>query len=327
MDKRERIEAAIQGEEVDRVPIALWRHWPGDDQRPADLATAHLRWQDEYDWDFLKVTPANTYTLREWGINDTWKGDIEGRRTHLERVVDSPDDWTSLKVLNPSDGTLGDQLETLRLIQQELGEDVPFVQTIYSPLSQARELAGDPTLIRHMRQNAGQIHHALQTITDTTVRFIQEAKKLGIAGILYEIHHANYNTMAESEYEVFGRPYDLQLLRTVDDDEIWLNGVQINGSPVMANYIGDYPVAFIAYEDRQALPGIGEMAKRAKGAALGGIDRWTLHEDDPSQAITQLKDAKKQTGGLSWIAGTGVNIPITMPASNLRRLRAAVDNL
>ena len=42
LTKRERLEKAIHGEEVDRVPVALWRHWPGDDQRPADLAEARL---------------------------------------------------------------------------------------------------------------------------------------------------------------------------------------------------------------------------------------------------------------------------------------------
>ncbi len=35
MNKRERLEAAIAGQSVDRVPVALWRHFPGDDQDPA----------------------------------------------------------------------------------------------------------------------------------------------------------------------------------------------------------------------------------------------------------------------------------------------------
>ncbi len=38
MNKRERLEKTFAGEATDRVPVALWRHWPGDDQRAADLA-------------------------------------------------------------------------------------------------------------------------------------------------------------------------------------------------------------------------------------------------------------------------------------------------
>ena len=60
MRKRERLERAIAGEPVDRVPVALWRHFPGDDQRAADLARSAVDFQREFDWDFVRVMPANT---------------------------------------------------------------------------------------------------------------------------------------------------------------------------------------------------------------------------------------------------------------------------
>ena len=53
MDKRERLQAAIKGEPVDRVPVALWRHFPVDDQRPEDLAAATIEFQTQYDFDFV----------------------------------------------------------------------------------------------------------------------------------------------------------------------------------------------------------------------------------------------------------------------------------
>jgi uroporphyrinogen decarboxylase len=43
MTRRERLEATIAGLPVDRIAMALWRHYPGDDQRPADLAAALLQ--------------------------------------------------------------------------------------------------------------------------------------------------------------------------------------------------------------------------------------------------------------------------------------------
>ena len=42
MTKRERLSATINGQEVDRIAVALWRHFPGDDQRPADLAQSQF---------------------------------------------------------------------------------------------------------------------------------------------------------------------------------------------------------------------------------------------------------------------------------------------
>jgi uroporphyrinogen decarboxylase len=83
MDKRERLQAAISGDKVDRPPAALWRHFPVDDQRPEDLAAATLEWQDLYDWDFVKVTPASSFCLMDWGVDDEWRGDPRGHAITL----------------------------------------------------------------------------------------------------------------------------------------------------------------------------------------------------------------------------------------------------
>src|SRR5438132_889982 len=56
MTSRDRIRAAISGKPVDRVPVAFWRHFPGDDQRAESLAAAHVNFQKKYQWDFLNVT-------------------------------------------------------------------------------------------------------------------------------------------------------------------------------------------------------------------------------------------------------------------------------
>jgi uroporphyrinogen decarboxylase len=56
MTRRERLKAVIRGEATDRVPVALWRHFPGDDHRPEDLAASIVGVQRRYDFDFVKVT-------------------------------------------------------------------------------------------------------------------------------------------------------------------------------------------------------------------------------------------------------------------------------
>ena len=54
MNKKERIKAVLAGEPVDRPPVALWRHWPVDDQDAELLAERALEYQKRYDWDFIK---------------------------------------------------------------------------------------------------------------------------------------------------------------------------------------------------------------------------------------------------------------------------------
>ena len=63
MNKRERLEATIAGQQTDQIPVALWRHFPGDDQAPASLAAATIAFQQRWDFDFVKVTPASSFQI------------------------------------------------------------------------------------------------------------------------------------------------------------------------------------------------------------------------------------------------------------------------
>ena len=325
MNKRERLQAAIQGQPVDRVPVALWRHFPGDDQRADDLAQAHIEFQHTYDWDFVKVSPASSFSIMDWGVEDRWVGNTEGTREYVHRPIETPDDWLGLRVLDPEEGSLSEQLRTLELLYREFTDETPFIQTIFSPLAQLKNLAGQEALTLHMRQNAGQIHHALQTVADTTVRFINAAKKRGIAGIFYAVQHASYRLMSEAEYQVFGRPYDLQVLSAAND--LWLNVLHLHGAHGMFHLVSDYPMHVFNWHDRESRPGLAEGLRRIKGAACAGVDRDVLHLDDPTLALEQARDAFEQTDGRRWILGTGCVILVTTPSGNIHKLRALAEDL
>ncbi len=113
-----------------------------DDQNPQSLAEAHLNYQQNYDFDLMKVTPASSFCLKDWGVEDEWVGDTEGTRRYTKRIIHSPEDWESLTVLEPTSPHLAQQLECLRLIRTSLSPDTPLLQTIFSPLAQAKNLAG-----------------------------------------------------------------------------------------------------------------------------------------------------------------------------------------
>jgi uroporphyrinogen decarboxylase len=153
MSKRRRLEAAITGEPVDRLPVALWRHWPGDDQDAAALAAAHLKWQADYDWDVVKVGPASSYSVVDWGLQDQWEGHIEGTRKTTHLPVSSPADWAALSPLDPNKGMLAEQIKALRLVGEGLRGETPFIATVFSPLSMAKHLAGNEAVLSHLRHS------------------------------------------------------------------------------------------------------------------------------------------------------------------------------
>lgn len=325
MNKRERLEAAVAGGQVDRIPVALWRHWPGDDQRAEDLAAAHIGFQAAYDWDFVKVSPSSSFCLEQWGVEDVWEGENEGTRRYTRWPVTTPDGWTQIAKLDVRQGGLGRQLRCLEILRDAFGERVPYIQTVFNPLAQAKHLAGEGQLELHIRQKPKAVHAALRAITDTTLDFVHEAAQCGIAGIYYAVQHATYQSLSAAEFAEFGRAYDLEILAAVKD--LWLNVLHIHGAEIMFDQVADYPAPVVNWHDRQTAPALGVGLKSIQGAASGGVDRNALHLDTTEPALEQARDAFNQTSGRRWILGTGCVMLVTTPVGNIRKLRELAENM
>lgn len=317
--KRKRLEAVIAGEKPDRVPVALWRHWPGDDQDAAALAAAHLKWQHDYDWDLLKVGPASSYSVEDWGVKTRWRGHIEGTREYIHYPVQHPADWEALRPLSPDQGMLATQIKALRLVSEGLDGSVPFIPTIFSPLSQAKHLAGHETLVKHLRRHPDSVQQGLQAITESTRRFIDAARETGIAGIFYAVQYARYARLSRDEFTTFGRVFDLRLLEPVSD--LWCNMLHVHGAGIMFDRVADYPVQFINWHDRETAVSLQEGLRSIKGAASGGVNHWTLHQEDSAETLAEARDAVEQTNGRRLMLGTGCVIMVTTPTRNIRALR------
>ncbi len=324
MDKYERLHATLSGEPVDRVAVALWRHFPVDDQRPEDLAAATLEFQQLYDFDLVKVTPASSFCLKDWGAEDEWRGNPEGTRDYTRRVVTGPEGWARLKPLDPEAGRLGAQLQALGLIRDGLSGRTPFIQTVFSPLSQARNLVGAENLPVHLRQHPGELKAALGVITDTTLRFVEAAKRRGIDGIFYAAQLATTRIFSEAEYREFGEPCDRQVLQAVGG--LWLNLAHLHGSDVMFDLIAGYGTAVINWHDQETPPTLAQGLQRFKGAVCGGLRQWeTMVRGTPEQVRAEARAAIAQTGGRRLILGTGCVTPTTAPRANLRAVRSVVE--
>jgi uroporphyrinogen decarboxylase len=323
MDKRERLQATIEGRPVDRLAVALWRHFPVDDQRPEDLAAATLEFQALYDFDFVKVTPASSFCIRDWGATDEWRGEPEGTRVYTRRPVSRPDDWLAIKPLDPRAGSLGGQVRALELIRAGLPAGTPFIQTIFSPLAQARNLAGAERLPVHLRQHHAELKAALAVIAETTLRFVEAAKRTGIDGIFYAMQLATNRVFSEAEYREFGEPYDRQILEAAGD--LWLNVLHLHGDEVMFDLAASYPAHVINWHDRETQPTLGAGTKKFGGAVCGGWRQWeTMVRGAPEAVRAEAQSAIAETNGRKLILGTGCVTPTTAPRANLRAAREVV---
>ena len=327
MTKRDRLLATIAGEAVDRPAIAFWRHFPGDDQRAEDLAASQIVFQKRYDLDLMKVSPASSFCVADWGVRDRYVGSLEGTREYLHYPVSTQEDWSRLPVLDPTQGALGQQLRCLGILGDELLQDtdqVPFIQTIFSPLAQAKNLAGPERMLTTMRQDPEAFVSGLETITSTTISFVEAVKRTRAAGIFYAVQHASYAAMSESEYRQFGEPYDRRILEHLQGT--WFNMLHIHGSDIMFDLLADYPVQAINWHDQETSPSLREAMDRTGKVLVGGLSRIeTMMRGTPDEIRAKVADAVEQTGGRRLILGVGCVTMIVTPWSNIRTARQSVE--
>jgi uroporphyrinogen decarboxylase len=328
---RERMQACLKNDPaLDHPPVALWRHFPVDDQNPDTLAAATLDFQRHYDFDLVKVTPASSFAIKDWGAEDAWEGSTEGTRRYTKHVIQRAQDWELLSVLDPlKSPNLSGQINCLRQIRSALGPHVPLLQTIFSPLAQAKNLAGGDVLIAHLRQYPEAVLKGLQTIAATTRRFVEAAMQTGIDGIFYAVQHAQAGLLNQDEYKTFGLPFDQAT--TQPAASLWCNLLHIHGLKIYFDLVTqslcrDNLFPIVNWHDRETYPSLEEAltSEVSPQVCCGGISQRTVVFGDAAQVRAEAMDAMQQTRTRRLLLGTGCVVPIIAPHGNIQALKAVV---
>tara|TARA_B100000315_G_scaffold66017_1_gene59958 strand:- start:9674 stop:10693 length:1020 start_codon:yes stop_codon:yes gene_type:complete len=321
----ERVRAALKGECIDRLPISMWRHFFTRETSADLLAEAMLGFQNRFDWDFMKVNPRASYHVEDWGVKTAYDGDISPRVA--ETPVKTPDDWLRLKVLDVNQGVLKEHLTSLELIAHGLKGELPFIMTMFTPLSIAGWLTGSEELfLQHLREHTAEVNHALEVITETFSNFAKACLERGVSGLFYATTAwATTNRLTEKEYLTFARPYDLRLLNTLPTAEFHV--LHVCREQNLLRAVKDYPVhAFSWNPQGKGNPSLAEGKAMVGGrTVIGGITQdKSLVEATPIQLATGIEGMRVAMGDKGWMLGPGCTFPPETPEANLQAIRDAV---
>jgi uroporphyrinogen decarboxylase len=323
--KKERVQAILVGEKADRLPVAFWRHWPGDDQDAIRLAEATVAFDRRYDWDMAKVTPSASYSVEDWGTRTRLMGVPLGEREYAEFPVKKPKDWLSIEALDGVSGALARQLKTISLVRAALGPDTPLLMTVFSPLAIARRLVGDePTFLGHYRSYPDEVRQALEAITATYERFADAAIRAGADGLFYSTTAAAFSMMGEAEHRLLAMPYDLRILDAASGG--WFNLLHLHSPFPIMSVAKEYPVHAVNWDDRTSVPPLPDGRLIAGKAVAGGINQWgTLQRGTPEDVRAEAFQAMESCGGKGMMLSGGCTYPVTVPEGNLIAARRVVE--
>lgn len=326
MTKKERVIAAINKEEVDRIPFSIWYHLPKVDQDPVQLAEVQIKQAHLYDLDFIKMMPFGNYSAHDFGLSCTFFCTETEPVFERKFAINDPKEWTELKALPGCFGSHGKQLQLAREFKKQLnGEEIPYVQTIFSHLTTAKKLAGT-RVFDDMRSHPEYLHQALRAITDTTIDFIKLNIEAGVAGFFLATQCATTDYMTEAEYEEFGKKYDIEVINAYKD-KTYFNIVHLHGDNTMFEMIADYPVQCINWHDRWAKPTMADARKLTDKCFLGGINERWLSEAKPEEIKEHIKAGVLAAGPKGIMVTPGCVAELSTPAVNFYAARTAVEGL
>lgn len=326
MTKRERVRAALSKQEVDRIPISIWHHIPDADQDPIELAERTIQLTRDHDYDFIKMMPFGNYGAQDYGLSVKFYCTPDKTAKEREFGIADPEEWKRIEPLPAYYGTYGKQVQFAQQLQKRLkGDDIPYIQTIFSPLTIAKKLAG-PRVFEDMRSYPEYLHQALQAMTETTINFCRANIEAGVSGFFFASQCSSFNYCTLEEYQEFGTRYDLQILEAIQRDT-WFNVVHIHGENTMFELLASYPVNCVNWHDRWVSPSLAEARKITDKCLLGGLhERWFV-EAEPDQIPAHLREAVEAAGRTGLMLGPGCVAKLNTPPINFYVARVAVGAL
>jgi uroporphyrinogen decarboxylase len=323
MTSRDRVLAALRGDEVDRVPMSFWGHVYHRESSAEELVAHTLeRWRN-HRWDWVKLNPRKHYHVEPWGVRYHYSGIPDVKPVLESYPVHESTDWDRIAEVPHDRGALGEQIEAVRMLRAQLPVEVPILATVFTPLAILGELTEPPALLReHLVRDPERVARALENVTRVFERYVAAIMRAGADGLFFAtVDWGCRAYMSPADLRRWSRPYDLRVLAAAGPSAFHTLHV-CKGDNLLFEF-ADYPVGAFSWDAlAPGNPSLAEGLARLPGAVMGGIaHEGALQDHDPEAALMQYRRALEQTGGRRWLAAPGCSIPPATPEGNLAALR------
>jgi len=326
MTKRERVTAALNGQSVDRVPLAFWAHNFATENSAKALAEETLRLAREFDWDFLKPQTRAQCFAEAWGLTYRPSDERATQYTVTRAPCAGADDLARLRPVDPRSGALEEQLEALRLIRAGVGADTPIIWTVFAPMMVVPFLVpgGKEQALAIAREAPAALEHALDVIAETLAGYAAASLAAGADGLFYATNVATEALLTAAECRRFQRPYDLRVLRAVASAPF--NLLHVCGDAVRFDEFTDYPVTAFSWAATMTRnPSLADGHRRTGRAVVGGLPAKPFIKTMTSAAVAEgTRSAVREMNGRWLLLGPDCSIDPDTPEALMHAARTAL---
>lgn len=293
------------------LQIAFWKHHPIADQESESLINATLSFHQATQGDIVKLTPAGNYQIAERGGVAVWQNDYLGRRTFSNRAITHPDDWLNLS----------SELTTLELdvvfaaqqLRKKIDNNIPLLATVFSPITQALMLAGEDTLLTHLKAFPKQLDYAFNTLTHSTQQLISAYQDVGVTGIYFAAQHLSEKTIPRLLYKKSCLNYDSKVLDGCRNFE--LNILHIHGSNIHFELVPTHNNWMVHFEINSQNPKPEYFRTISHCPAVIGLPYETYY--DRTTLINNINILLKRFNQNSALLSAECVIPLEIPTQHI----------
>ncbi len=287
---KERIDRALNGQDVDRPPFSFWYHFGLQEFPGGRHAHATLDFHRRFRTDLVKVMSDFPYPKPE------------GK-------------WYEPKVeTNP----FPEQIRALEIIRKGLRGEAYFVETVFNPWNVAEKLSSPEEVLRLKTDNPQALLNALEVIAKSEANHAKKAVAAGAAGIFMAIANAQDDILTPEDYARFSEPFDKMVLSSVSNAQ--LNILHLHGEKVyLGRFFRGWPAAAVNYSAHGTGVGIAEVRSKFSGVLIGGLDERRFRELTEKDLRQQWQSAQA-AAGRRFILTPGCSVPNETTDGELFRL-------
>ena len=198
MNKRDRVAAAFRGEEVDHVPVCMWKHVPAeywaDDDRFAECQISAYR---NTGVDFVKLSGDKYFC---------WPSPVlDG--------IEKAKDLYKMEPLGRMHPHIRGQIERTKKIIRGLNGECAALYLVFAPLSCIRLQIGYPMMMKLIREDPEAMKYACGVVAEDLKLLVSGIiEDAGADGIFYSVQNGEVDRFTEEEYRTWVTPGDKAVL-------------------------------------------------------------------------------------------------------------------
>jgi uroporphyrinogen decarboxylase len=203
------------------MKISFWKHHPISDQKGQLLAQEAIEFQNKFNFDFVKLTPAGNWLAVCYGAKDeVWENDSVGRRKITDFPLKTTKDFYTLQLFSFKEEILVEILNAMQISANQV--TVPVYATIFCPISQLIQISGLELFLKTVKEDPEAINSALKVIVENTLKVIEKSFQMGVKGLYFVTQHMQEELVSFEIYNQFGKPSDETCLQKATEifDEV-----------------------------------------------------------------------------------------------------------